>query len=711
MNRISGDMMNHFMKIVLITAFMVVKIATASANNVDIIYALRELSLEELLEVKVVTIATGTAQKITEAAAVTTVITADDIEAMGATDLDEVLETVPGLHISVNSIAYNSIYTIRGIYSTYNPETLILINGLPINTAQVGNHGFLWAGMSVKAISRIEVIRGPGSALYGADAFSGVINIITKSKADINGTEVGIRAGKFNTQDGWALHGASYGDVDVAVMLEYHETDGHDEIIQADAQTQLDDTFGTQASLAPGAVSMSRQNIDARLDLGYKNWQFRAGYQGRYNIGTGVGIAEALDSTGRFSSERVNADLNYHNTIENWIFDVQLAFLNMNYKPENHQTLFPPGVSFGEEVYTLGYINIPSVSERHVRFNFSSIYKGFDNHAIRLGTGYHDADMYKVTYAVNYGTDPTTNKPLTTTDVIVDLTDTPYIFLPETNRNSQYAFIQDTWDIAEKWQLTTGLRYDHYSDFGNTINPRLALVWKTTDDLTTKLLYGRAFRAPSFLDLHNQNNPIALGNPDLSPEKIETIELAFNYYVTENFNLGLNLFSYDLTDSILFIPNEQGNLQAQNIGTQQGEGFELEAEWKISDKFRLIGNYALQNSTDDTGQRVANAPKNQAYVRTDWQFIPKWHLNTQINWVDKRTRALGDTRPPVDDYTMLNLTVYSKIKDNLSLKASVRNVLDSSAFEPSIGPNYKIPYDLPLAGRSYYLEFSYQFSR
>ena len=555
------------------------------------------------------------------------------------------------------------------------------------------------------------MIRGPGSAVYGADAFSGIINIITKNSDDIDGTQAGVRAGSFNTRDGWVLHGKTYGEVDVAVMLEYHETNGHKETVQSDAQTQLDAAFGTKASLAPGGVSMSRQNVDARLELGYKNWKFRSGYQGRYDVGTGTGLAQALDSVGRYSSERVNADLNYHNSdaVEDWTFDAQLAFLDMSYKPENNQILYPANTFLFGATYPNGLIGNPSVSERHARLNLSAIYKGFENHSVRLGTGYHYANLYKVTETRNFGVDPATGAPLSTTDLLVDLTDTPYIFLPEASRNSQYLFVQDTWDISEKWQLTTGVRYDHYSDFGNTINPRLAVVWKPNSDWTAKLLYGRAFRAPAFLELYNQNNPVALGNANLDPETIETTELAFNYNVTENFNLGINVFSYELTDAVRFVSDSSGNAQAQNSGNQEGEGFELEAEWKVSDKFRLVGNYAFQNSKGDMGEQVANAPKNQAYVRTDWQFISKWHLNTQINWVGERPRALGDIRPNLDDYTIVDLTVYGKLRDDLSVKASIRNVLDSSAYEPSAGPSYQIANDLPLAGRSYYLEFSYQF--
>src|SRR5450759_907783 len=195
-----------------------------------------------------VTIATGTKQPIARAPSVATVITAEDIAAIGAADIDEALETVPGLHVSRSPIGYNPIYTIRGIDTQYNPEVLMLVNGIPITGAYFGDRSQVWGGMPVENIARIEVIRGPGSALYGADAFAGVINIITKTAADINGTEVGLRAGSFNSRDGWVQHGGTWGSFDAAAYLRVGHTDGQRQIISADEQSGLDTLFGTTAS-------------------------------------------------------------------------------------------------------------------------------------------------------------------------------------------------------------------------------------------------------------------------------------------------------------------------------------------------------------------------------------------------------------------------------------------------------------------------------
>ncbi|MBP7228918.1 MAG: Plug domain-containing protein, partial [Moraxellaceae bacterium] len=128
------------------------------------------LPLEELSRLEV-SIATGTPKPITSAPAIASVITAHDIEAMGAQDLDTVLEMVPGLHVSHGGFIYASRYFMRGIVSTYNPHTLVLINGIPQTSLFTGDRGerlVAMTGLPVQMIERVEIIRGPGSAVYGA---------------------------------------------------------------------------------------------------------------------------------------------------------------------------------------------------------------------------------------------------------------------------------------------------------------------------------------------------------------------------------------------------------------------------------------------------------------------------------------------------------------------------------------------------------------
>ena len=664
---------------------------------------------------EMISIATGNRQPISKAPAVATVVTAEDIRAMGATDLDEVLETVPGLHVARNFQGYNPIYTIRGIYSQFNPQMLMLINGIPITNLLLGDRNQVWGGMPVEAIARIEVIRGPGSAIYGADAFAGVINIITKTKKDIDGTEVGIRVGSFDTQDVWALHSDTWAGFGVAVMLEYHDTDGQHKLIHADAQTALDSVFGTNASLAPGPVNLQRENFDIRVDISRGYWRLRGGLQRRRNWGFGAGVAQALDSNGRAASDRWNADLTYHNPdfTENWDVTAQLSYLDTTQEVEQDLIVFPPGANLGFGEFPDGVIGNPEVFERHTRINVSASYTGFEKHQFRLGTGFNYDDLYKVQETKNFLSDPETGG-LLPLGSLVDVTDTKFVFLREDDRKNYFFFLQDVWQFANDWELTAGVRYDNYSDFGDTINPRLALVWSTRHNLTTKLLYGRAFRAPAFAETRAINNPVNLGNPNLDPETMETLELAFDYRPIDTLHFGLNVFGYRWDDIIQFVPDPgETTRTAQNKGEQTGFGLELEADWKLTPTFQLRGNYAYQKSTDETADEDAgNAPHHQVYLRADWEFTQDWHLNSQLNWVIDRDRIADDDRPNIDDYSTVDMTIRRRSqKDNWEFAFAVRNLFDSDAREPSPAgfPTASIPNDLPLAGRNFWGELRYRF--
>ncbi len=676
---------------------------------------LLELSLEDLMQVKILTIATGVEQSLAKAPAVATVITAEDIEATGATNVGEVLEMVPGLHVSKYFIGYEPIYTIRGIYLTYNPHVLMLVNGIPTTRLYLGNRGLVGSEMSVNNIARIEVIRGPGSAMYGADAFAGMINVITKNQEEIQGTEAGLRLGSFDTRDGWILQSHKWGEVKIAAALEFHDTQGPTEIIQADMQTALDKLYGTHASLAPGSLNLQRRDLDAHLDLSTGKWQLRLGYQGRRNVEVGTGHAQALDSTARFAEDRINTDLTYHDATftEHWDVTAQLSVFNAASRPTSNVLLYPPGAFKG--AYPDGYIGNPSISERHTRFTLSGFYKGFENHLLRMGTGFFYGDLYKIKQVSNFGRDPITGKPLPPGSGLLDLSDTPWAFMSENTRQNWHLFVQDTYTFTPQWELTAGLRYDDYSDFGTTLNPRLALVWQTHPKLTSKLLYGRAFRAPSFYELYAVNNPVSLGNPQLQPETIDTLELAFNYRPTEQLQFSTNWFTYEMNDVIGYLASSQNVVMATNSGTQSGHGVELEMQWQWAKNVSILGNYAFQHSQDEERDHdIGYAPHHHVYVRGDWLFQPHWHLDLQANWVADRQRPLYDPRPPIDDYTMVDLTLrYKKSQDHWNVGLAVRNLFDTDAREPSPGPRPNgaigIPEDLPLAGRHYWVEVRYQF--
>lgn len=682
--------------------------ASVAQENIDEDTLLMYYGDDELISV-----VTGSSQPIYKAPAAASVITAHEIKAMGATDLDDVLERVPGLHVSRNNILYNPIYTIRGIHADRNPQVLILINGIPLTNLFVGDRSLMWGGMPVEAIARIEIIRGPGSAVYGADAFAGVINVITKNSEDIAGTQFGARLGSFNTKDAWLLHGQEWQGLNVAFALEYHTTDGQQKIIDADAQTLSDTAFGTNASLAPGALNLQRDNFDMRIDISRDNFQLRSGWQRRRNLGTGAGIAQALDPQGRFSSDRWNFDLTYHNNeaFDNWDFTAQLSYLDSRQEVERDVILFPPG-ALG--IFNNGIIGNPEVYERHNRISLSAFNTSFKNHIIRVGAGYYYGDLHKVKEAKNFGIDPNTGLPINPAGPLVDVSDTASIFLTEGDRKNKYIFIQDAWELASDWELTAGIRLDDYSDFGETVNPRLALVWLARHNLTSKILYGRAFRAPSFAETRNINNPVALGNPDLDPETIQTLELGFDYRYAQNVSTTLNLFYYEWEKIIDFVSDQNATTStAQNASEQTGYGLEIEFDWAMSTDLHFLANYAFQRSTaKDTNTDAGHAPHHQFYLHGDWEFKPGWHLNPQFYWIANRKRVAGDTRPDVGDYRTFDVVLRKKSNTNtLEFALISKNLFNHDAREPSLFGETGTPIenDLPLAGRSVFAELRYSF--
>jgi len=688
---------------------------------------LKQLELEELLntevtldqvfdvfdgviEVRKVSVASGNVENVAMAPAVTTVITAQDIEATAAKNLDEVLHTVPGLYVARAAVGERPVYIMRGANATIeNPEILFLINGVPYKRLVNGGRSSLWQNFPVQAIARIEVIRGPGSALYGADALSGVINIITKTAVDIDSLEISARVGSFDSQTVAMLYGNNKAPIKTAFSLEYSDTDGHQEIITADAQTLQDRIAGTQASLAPSAGYNQKRSLFSRLDMSYQQWHLHLAYWGLRDAGTGAGAADALDPIGHYAGHNWRLDLNWQtpHVIKGWQIH---SHLNLEYNTLTFDDFhsFPAGTAIGGTVYPEGIFFDLTTQEENARVGLQADYTGFKHHHILVGAGYNYEDMHEVTYRTNFGLDgqgqliPPSVNP-------VDLTDTPFSFTPELIRKSWYVFLQESWRLTEGWELTLGVRHDDYSDFGSTTNPRAALVWQTTPHLTSKLLYGEAFRAPSFAELYALFSVIGQGNPNLSPEESETWELAFDWQARRYLNLAFNIYRYRFSDRIQPVMGDALTQLPllQNQATWKGRGLEFEGRWKMGTRSSLLFNYAYTR-TESSNIDVGNYPQQQAYIRYDQLVMRNWYLNTQLNWVANRQRPIDDLRSTsIADYQTVDLTLrYKNIrKQRWNVAFGIRNALDEDVRHPA---GWEIPNDLPQAGRNYFLEVRYR---
>lgn len=651
-----------------------------------------------------VSIAAGTRQPLRQAPAVASVITAEAIRAMGAADVDEVLESVSGLHVGRAANQYMPLYVFRGIYSQFTPQTLLLQNGVPMTTLFVGNKGNIWAGYPVEHIARIEVIRGPGSALYGADAFAGVINIITRSAADTPGTRVGLRGGSFGTRDGWVLHGGRLGPLDVSAYLRLGRTDGARSILDKDAAQPA-------VTRAPGPLNLGHDAVDGNLEVGHGAWRARLGYKLRDDVGTAAGVASALDPAGRSRSERTHADLSWAEPrlAADWGAGLQASGLHYAETTPVDYVLLPAGTTLGPgNVFTDGLIGGPNKWERQLRLSGFATYSGFSGHSIRLGAGHDDLELYRTTEHKNFNP----NYSRIGTGSFADVTDfsgTTLKFMLPQRRQVSYAYVQDEWRFHPDWVLTAGLRHDRYSDFGSTTNPRLALVWSAAYDLTAKLLYGQAFRAPSFTEQYSINNPVLGGNPAVQPETIRTVEAALAWAASDRLQFNLSLFRYAMRDIIRGAPNPAAPPASliQNRGGQDGQGAELEFVWDASRSLRISGNYAFQRSVDALARVDAGyAPRHHAHVQADWVLALGATLSGQFNHVAGRHRAPGDSRPPVRDYTTLDLSARTRLGHSAwELSLMLRNLFGADAREPSLAGG-GIVHDLPVHPRAAYLQAS-----
>ncbi|MEW5755701.1 MAG: TonB-dependent receptor [Pseudomonadota bacterium] len=659
---------------------------------------------------EIINIATGTQKPIHLAPSVASVITENDIKTSGATTLDEVLDAVPGLHVSLSSLnRLKPVYSIRGIHSSQSPHVLFMMNGVPFVNTFSGSTPTLFR-YPVANIQRIEIIRGPGSAVHGADAFAGVINIITKDADMLTDGAAGLRYGSFDTYDVWAQKGAELAGWNMSFSVEYQHTDGDDDrIIDADRQSILDAVTGTDVSRAPGPLDTRYDVLNNHFQFTKANWEINLWDWHMRDAGVGAGGAQALDPTGKVENDTILLDVKYRvsDFAEDW--DLENRFSYYYLEEQSYNNLYPAGASIMGESFPDGMIGNPGGVAKNTMLEIAAHYDGWRNHQLRLAIGLQHQDA-RTNETKNFRFDSGGNLvaiPLT------DVSDTDDVYMRDQSRRVWHLSAQDEWRMAPDWELTGGLRYDRYSDFGGTLNPRAALVWATDYNLTTKFLYGRAFRAPSFGELHVRNNPVLLGNEDLDPETIDTLEVVFDYRPTFDLESVLNLYTYRISDLIDYVPGT-GGARAQNAKDQDGYGLELQIDWKLSKTLNVHGGFAWQRSKDsDTGATVPDTPERMLRLAARWKLPSEWVLSPQLNWVADRERAAGDGRDQIDDYTLVDLTLRrAHIRKNWEFAASIRNLFDEDAREPSHYETFPVPLapvpgDYPLAGRSLYVELRY----
>jgi iron complex outermembrane receptor protein len=243
-------------------------------------------------------------------------------------------------------------------------------------------------------------------------------------------------------------------------------------------------------------------------------------------------------------------------------------------------------------------------------------------------------------------------------------------------------FLQDEFSITEQLTLNAGVRFDYFSIFGSTVNPRLGLIYNPYRNSTVKLLYGTAFRAPNQFELNFIGAGI-VASSGLQPEKLETVELIFEHYFTQQLRAEFNLFHTDINKIIFLTTLDNGDLQHQNVGNIDSNGLEIQLEQLFDNGFQGRVSYSWQENRDKaTRQRLANSPEHMVKFNL---IAPLWadkvFAGFETQYMSGRKTTSGGH---VGDYVISNLTVFTQHwMKGLELSAGVYNLFDEQYFDPA----------------------------
>jgi outer membrane cobalamin receptor len=619
-------------------------------------------------------------ENIKKTSASVTIIDEETINKMGANTLLDVLRVVPGMGVSQSNIYVDKI-AVRGIQTWFSEKVLVLLDGHSLNSDLLnGGATGTFASLPLENIKRVEIIRGPASALYGENAFTALISIITKDAKDVNGVQISAKAGSYNTLITNLLLGKTYGDYDVTANINYRDTDGYSAYV-------ANDSVGNSGNSNP-----TSERLNANLSVKHNNGFYAKANFNTTEEGSRYGAAHAINNEDNSKREAYFVELGCKNEIsDNYTLDSRVYRDFFQY--DNTLRVFPAGSP--TPLFTngmLGYVGLDNIKS-----GFETLLTlRKENYTVVSGLSYERQQIKNPWQKLNWN--PLTGAPLSS---VQDFSDPSTNFVSEEDRKFWAAYSELLYDVREDLRLTAGVRYDHYSDFGGVLNPRLGAAWEINTHSTVKLMYSEAFRAPTFAELYNKNNPALVGNPNLKPEKVKTVELNVQNTSVDNLEASLSIFKSTINDIITTASSTY-----VNQGKTTTQGIEAELKQNLRRGSYIVANYTYQNpKNDETSQRLENISRHQGYAALNYRLNNTYNLYSDAKYVGKQTRSAADTRTPVESSITTNVTLLAKdlILKDLQMKFSLYNLFDEKSYDSNA------PYDYPLAGRSYMAELSYKF--
>ena len=611
-----------------------------------------------------VTVATKTRERVDKSGSTVTVITRQQLQQMGARSLMDALKHVPGLGVNQINVGVTSL-EVRGVKTDFSEKVLFLINGNPVNNNLVNGGALLSRhDVPVKDIQAIEVVRGPGSALYGANAFVAVINIVTQSAEDLSGSQVSVAGGSFGTGELNVAHGEAAEGWNYAVNLNLYQTDGWKSEVEQDS-------LGNS-----GKTDYWQQRHEIGVQGSYGDFSFQGRYLER----------EAGDYLGAFSVLNEGSLQNY-----------QEYFLEASYKSDfSSQSYLISKVYFDHFEfdntweYTPGFfLRSPIKHDRSgAEAQWNTLISG--NHKVLFGVAVEHQTQYDVELWTNSGAGR-----------LVNVSDSMN-WNGQHRRDIAAGYVQDIWDATERVRVIAGARYDRYSDFGSTFNPRASVSWEMNERYQWVASYGSAFRAPTFGELYNTNNNSVVGNPNLEPEEIDTFELSLRTVLGPSSSLKLTGFYNSIEDAIIPTAGAGAVNYSENAGELKVTGLEVEYLLRFVSGSSLNLNYTYQDPENVAADaRAAEVPLHRANAMLNHRFSRNWKGYAAVLYESSLEREAGDIRSAMPEQTSVDVALtWLNSEHNTSVTVSVYNALDEDLENPSRDVNGNAMSDYPASGRS-----------
>ncbi len=626
------------------------------------------ISGDELLfqDIPSVSTASKYEQKVSKAPASISVVTADEIKKWGYRNFGDIMASLKGFY-STNDRNYGYVGARGfGLPSDYNTRMLLLIDGHRYNDnifeSFYTDEGF---PVDVDMIERVEVVRGPSSSLYGTSAFFGVINVITKRGRDQEGANIKTSYGTFNATKTSVSAGKRFNNgIEAFLSGSFYDSDGNDhffskEFVNPSANNNFptnggfyDNNDGEQAKKLLGKLSYGDFSLEGLLVKRQKNLP-TAPFDTLFNNPN----TNTVDQAHFF-------ELKYDHTFENQL-NVQSRVSYNNYR---YTGKYP--------YYDVEKNNFPEnndlVRGQWWRGSLEATKIFWDDHKVTFGGEIqHDFDQFQN----NWNRLPNTVEAIKVSD---------------TSSYRLALFAQDEFSITDNLTLNAGLRYDYFSIFGDTINPRLALIYNPWKATTMKLLYGTAFRAPSQFEIHSLLAGLTQ-NESLRPEQLETSEFILEHYFNEHLRGEFNFFHTEVNKIISQAPAPEPNpddlASNQNVDNIRSNGIELQLEDSWSNGFQARISYSWQD-TEYVSQdnRLPNSPEHMVKLNL---IAPLWQdkvfLGFETRYMSGRIVAANSKHPKskVGDNVISNLTIFTRnwVK-GLELSAGAYNLFDERYFDP-----------------------------